>query len=199
MIKIDEFSELEYKYKADDIGLKQFCDLMEELGYLFQITASSWDYYYTNNSEDFIRLRESEKSPELTIKRKTQKENNWIRREVDLPLSISRYSRKAVEEFVNLEGYEENFKIYKSCFIYIQNYTNYVYYIVYDEQMREKGRFIEVEVNKDKIDQISNIDTKDQEANSPLQILKNAEKELEKLGITNKNRLKKSVFELFRR
>lgn len=199
MIEINEFSELEYKYKADEIGLKQFTDLMKELGFNKQLTVSSWDYYYTNDSEDFIRLRESQKSPELTIKRKTKSSNNWIRKEVDLPLSASRYSHKAVEEFVSLEGYEENFKIYKSCFIYFQDIVNYVYYIVYDEQMREKGRFIEVEVNKDKINDIKFYTEIGEKEKTPMKYLKEAENKLNLLGISSRNRLKKSLFELFRR
>lgn len=191
---MDKFTELEYKYRADNVGLQQFKDLMKEVGYLRSLTVSSWDLYFTNNTEEnFIRLRESPVTPELTIKRKTKDSNNWNRKEVDIPLSASRFDRQAVEEFVALEGYEENFRIYKSCFIYFLEYVNYVYYIVYDEQMTEKGRFIEVEVNKDKLENWYPSWT------TPPDTLKRSEQKLEVLGITNKNRLKKSLFEMFRR
>ena len=204
---MNEFTELEYKYRADDIGLKQFTDLMEELGYEKQLTISSWDIYYTNDSDDFIRLRESPDSPEMTIKRKTTKSNNWVRKEVDLPLSAQRWSRKGVEEFVALEGYSENFRIYKSCFIYWQEHINFVYYIVYDEQMREQGRFVEVEHNKHNIEDTTYYsgdvdDLGNQMINkhcNAKERIRISEKELNKLGITSKNRLKKSLFEMFRR
>ena len=39
--KLTEYSELEYKYKADNVGLKDFENLMEEIGYKKQLTVSS--------------------------------------------------------------------------------------------------------------------------------------------------------------
>ena len=62
-----------------------------------------------------------------------------------------------------------------------------VYYIVYDENMKEKGRFIEIEVNKDKIKQLSD----------PFATLKLYEASLLEVGIKPSNRLKRSLFEMF--
>ena len=190
---MNEFQELEYKYRADDVGLKQFQEFMEGLGYCKHMTVSSWDTYFINDPGDFIRFRESHLTPELTVKRKTKEENNWHRVEVDLPLDSKRINRKTVEHFVKLENYIENFRIFKSCFIFFQEHINYVYYIVYDYEMREKQRFIEVEVNKDKINELvdNGID--------PKELLKKGEELLFKLNISSKNRLKKSLFELYRK
>ena len=201
-MSLNEFTELEYKYKADNVGLKQFTDLMEKLGYEKHLTVSSWDYYYDKpNTDDFIRFRASSIRPELTIKRKVNESNNWNRIEVDLPLDPSKINenlKKTVEEFTKLEGYSENFKIYKSCFIYWQELINYVYYIVYDEQMNTLARFIEIEFNKDKVNEVIK-NTDKTTLISPRDYLAEAEKNLGVLGIGHQNRLKKSLFEMFRR
>lgn len=209
--KLNEFSELEFKYNADEVGLKQFTDLMEQVSYNKQLTVSSWDIYYTKPGveDEFIRFRESVEKPELTIKRKVKDANNFKRIEVDVPLDPNipmNELRKTVEEFVKLEGYTENFKIYKSCFIYWKEFVNYVYYIVYDEQMREQSRFIEVEFNKDKLKdfdqryvQVETVEGTAMVQEHPEDYLRVQEKKLEVLGITNRNRLKRSLFEMFRR
>lgn len=184
---MNEFTELEYKYKADDIDLKDFQQLMATLPVVKQKDVSSWDYYYTNsnNQDEFIRFRVSD-TPELTIKRKTNQNNNWNRVEVDLPLRDN--NLHTVNTFVNLLGYSKNKSIYKSCFIYWLEYINFVYYIVYDDNMHEKGRFIEVEINKSCLPK---------EALYVDEHLKRGQEILSKLGLSSQNRLKKSLFEIF--
>jgi len=191
---MNKYTELEFKYNADEVGLDQFKKLMEQIGYKKTFDVSSWDHYYTKeDTDDFMRFRDSPITPELTIKRKTNNSNNWNRIEIDLPLDINRVNKEVVAKFVGLEGYQEDFKIYKSCFMYFQEYYNCVYYIVYDQEMREKNRFIEIEVNKDAVE------SWDVEAlGEPETYLRAIEKNLEALGISNKNRLKKSLFELYR-
>lgn len=192
----NNYSELEYKYRADNIQLQDFLKLMNELKFESHLDISSWDIYYTpkgqKDTENFTRFRMSN-TPELTKKIKTKTSNNWSRIEVDIPLDGNKVTEQIVTKFLELEGYEPNFKIYKSCFIFWQNYVNYVYYIVYDENMSEKGRFIEVEVNKNKISKLES-----QIGGAPWQ-LQVASKELEKLGLTAQHRLKKSLFELFKK
>jgi len=183
------FSEVEFKYKADDIDLKSFVNVMKELTITKQKDVSSWDHYFTNetNNEEFIRFRESTE-PELTIKRKTKQNNNWQRVEVDLPIQQSRLEIETVNTFVELLGYKPNTSIYKTCFIYWLEYINFVYYIVYDEDMKEKGRFIEVEFNKSQLPEHSDkVEVQ----------LKYGQEILTKLGLSPQNRLKKSLFEIF--
>lgn len=192
------FTELEYKYLADNIKLSDFRKLMESYpnewlnidDRIFGPTVkevSSFDIYYTASLEHFIRFRMSKQSPELTIKRKNNETNNWDRVEVDVPLSPEA-TEETVEKFVNLLDYKKNFKIYKSCFIYFFDNFNTVYYTVYDEEMKEVGRFIEIEINKDKVKMLGD--------NASI-VLKQVENSLEALGITAKNRLKKSLFEMY--
>lgn len=181
------FNELEFKYRADDIEFSDFTELMNTLSFTKYKDVSSWDTYYTNNTnpDEFIRHRISD-NPELTIKRKQNQNNNWNRVEVDLPLHKA--DKSIVTAFVELLGYKAKKSIYKSCFIYWLDYINFVYYVVYDENMKEQGRFIEVEFNKDKLPEHKDKVTEQ---------LKYGQDILNKLGLTPQNRLKKSLFEIF--
>lgn len=184
------FKELEYKYKADEVSLVEFNELMRNVGFKKKLDVSSWDIYYTKESEPdrFVRFRMSTENPELTKKRKTKDSNNWERVEVDLPLDPDKIKEDIVANFVELDGYKKNFKIYKSCFIYFFDDVNTVWYSVYDENMKEQGRFIEIEVNKHKIDELGEDYKK---------VLKDFEEKMSVLGISHQNRLKKSLFEMF--
>lgn len=194
---MSDFVELEYKYRADEVKLKQFISLMESLNPIKRLDVSSWDHYFTSEQGDsFQRLREST-SPELTKKIKVNNGNNWQRIEVDLPLDAKRLNFATVQKYVELNNYSHNFSIYKTCFIYWLDNINYVYYIVYDDNMKEQGRFIEVEVNKDKVNYLNSSENTFTGGRPAELYLKLAAKELEKLGLTSQNRMKKSLFELF--
>jgi len=188
----NEFKELEFKFKADDIKLTDFQNLIKNIKYNRFIERSSWDVYYVKdeNKEEFQRFRKDLTSPELTKKAKTKDTNNWRRVESDLPLDPKRISEDKVAFHVGLDGYTENFRIFKSCFIYFLDLVNYVYYTVYNENMKEVGRFIEVEINKDKILELGGEE-------KAFEVLKEYEQKLSVLGISPQNRLKKSLFEMF--
>jgi adenylate cyclase class IV len=190
------FEELEYKYRADSVKLKDFKALMGSLPILKTVSAASWDVYYVQGKkgDSFQRHRMDKERPELTKKLKKKDSNNWIRVESDLPLDSRRASEAVVSFHVGLDGYRENFRIFKSCDIYFEEFLNYVYYIVFDENMREVGRFIEVEVNKDKVAELEA-----QGTGRSMAELRRGELLLESLGITAQNRLKKSLFELYRK
>jgi len=64
------------------------------------------------------------------------------------------------------------------------------YYVVYDEEWKEKRRFLEIEADEDL--------PWDSEAQAWMAV-EDYEKAFEPLGITSKNRLKKSLFEMFRK
>lgn len=191
---MSDFVELEYKYRADEVSFAKFRDLMEGLQLVKQKDISSWDYYYTPVNDDyegFVRFRDSPVGPELTKKVKTNTGNNFNRIEVDLPLDRAKLNLQTVNKFMEVMNHKENFRIFKNCFIYWLDYVNYVYYNVYDQNLKEVGRFIEVEVNKDKVAAIG--------LEGATQQLKNAELLLEAIGIKSSNRMKKSLFELFKK
>ena len=188
----NEFKELEYKYNADEIKLTDFKKLIKTMQHKQLLEVSSWDVYYTkeNDKEEFQRFRNSTTNPELTKKRKVKNSNNWERIESDLPLDPKRITEEKVSFHVGLDGYKENFRIYKSCTIYWLDLVNFVYYIVYNENMKEVGRFVEVEINKDQVQKLGGEE-------KAFEVLKEYEQKLLPLGISPQNRLKKSLFEMF--
>lgn len=181
------FKEIETKYSADDIDMKDFVDIVDAL-HPEWIMVSSYDDYFTNDKDEFIRYRYHDTMGELTIKRKTNDANNLNRIEVNLPTNGK--SSATVEAFVSLLGYKLNFSIFKTCKIGLLNKAVLVYYVVYDRNLNELRRFIEVEARED-FNWASEQDAWDE-------VLK-YEAMLAPLGITSKNRLKKSLFELFRK
>lgn len=195
------YKELEYKYSAEGVSLRAFQDRMREIIKNFpedQVRikdVSSWDTYYTKSNGEFCRYRNSELRPELTIKRKLSNKNNQKRIEVNLPLDNRNHRSDKLDELVSVymdqEGYAKNFKIYKTCFIYFIGPLNYVFYIVYDENMKEQRKFIEIEFDEEVARTMSEAEV--------FQRLDEFELLLAPLGITSKNRLRKSLFESFRK
>jgi adenylate cyclase class IV len=181
------FKEIETKYYANNIGMDDFVKLVQPLNPEW-VMVSSYDDYFTNSSDEFVRYRYHDTMGELTIKRKTQDTNNLNRVEVNLPTQGK--NSKTVEAFVDLLGYKLNFSIFKTCKIAFLQKVVLVYYVVYDENLNEKQRFIEVEANE-KYEWTSEQEAWDE-------VLK-YEKMLEPLGITPKHRLRKSLFELFKK
>lgn len=181
------FKEIETKYYADNISMDAFVKLVAPLNPEW-VMVSSYDDYFTNTQDDFIRYRYHDHMGELTIKRKTINSNNNNRIEVNLPTQGK--ASTTVGAFVDLLGYKLNFSIFKTCKIAFLEKAVLVYYIVYDENLNEKQRFIEVEANE-KYNWTSEQEAWDE-------VIK-YEKMLEPLGITSKNRLRKSLFELFKK
>ena len=183
------FTELEYKYNANEIRLDKFRQLIQSLGVRKHIEIASWDIYYTKPGEvdTFHRLRNGP-TPELTKKIKLSSTNNFQRVEIDLPLDPIRMNTETVAKYMELQGYQENFRIFKYCDIYVLDRINYVYYCVYGDNLQELGRFIEVEVNKSEYNEVLAIT-----------MIRDGEKKLEQLGLVPQHRLRKSLFELYRK
>lgn len=182
-----KFKELETKYFADAIDMSDFIKLVQSLNPELMM-VSSYDDYFVNSDGEFIRYRYHDSMGELTIKRKTTDANNNNRVEVNVPTDGK--SGAAIEAFVNLLGYKKNFSIFKTCKIAFLEKVVLVYYVVYDENLNEKKRFIEVEANE-KYDWTS-------EDEAWAEVVK-YENLLAPLGISAKNRLKKSLFEIFKK
>lgn len=193
---MSNYSELEYKYRAEHVRQRAFQKLMLKLPIIKSIQVASWDIYYLQEgSEDsFQRFRMDHNKPELTKKVKTKEANNWNRVESDLPLDPTRITEGMVTFHVGLDGYRENFRIFKTCEIFFTENLNYVYYTVLGEDMQLLGRFIEVEVNKDRVNALEAA-----EAGLSIKLLREGERLLEAVEITAQNRLKKSLFELYRK
>src|SRR5882672_8633242 len=144
-----ETTELEFKYDASDIKLSKFIEFAQKYSPVKRVEGSGWDYYYSGNGQDFefIRFRKGGLA-ELTIKIKSNEKNNNNRFELDLPLSMS-VSDWMVEKFVSLFGFKENFRVYKYFDIYWFDKIDIVYYTIYNKDMNEIGRRVEIEARKD--------------------------------------------------
>lgn len=183
-----KFKEIELKYDAQDVSMNDFINLVESLKVEKRMLVSSFDDYFIDSFNNFIRYRYTDNGGELTIKRKLNDKNNNERVEVNIPTAGDNLT--AVTAFVDLLGYKHNFGIYKTCKIFWIDKIVLVYYVVYDKEMKELRRFIEIEADE----HVCWPSKEDAWA----EIIK-YEKMMEPLGITPKNRLKKSLFEIFRR
>lgn len=190
-------NELEFKYNANHISVDEFTKFAQSLDSGKLIDVSSWDIYFSGGESnalpfEFVRYRQGPK-PELTIKVKSTDKNNNDRLEVDVPLNPETSSdemEKAVAAFVGQIGFSFNVKIYKSCQIYLFPKTSLVYYVTFDSNMKEVGRYVEVEASK------SYPFASKEEAWNEVMAL---ESKLSALNITSKNRMKKSQWEINRK
>jgi adenylate cyclase class IV len=170
--------------------LTQFMEFCKEHGDHKFIMASGWDHFYANkNDEDaFCRVRVGPDSNQLTFKRKTDDANNYIRTEhnIDLATTVSvRQAADLAKEF----GYYFKFTLYKNCFVFKYDRYTFVYYIVYDPDLNERGRFVEIEMSE------SYPWKDDQEAWGALTVL---EKIMKPMGILPQGRVKRSLYEMFK-
>jgi predicted adenylyl cyclase CyaB len=183
--------EVETKYKATGILLSQFKAFCETRRPDHFKMVSGPDYFYSNSKDldSFWRHRVGPDSNQLTFKRKTTGANNFVRVEHNLELK-KEMSVEAIASMCKEFGYEPNTQIFKNCFIYKFNYYTMCFYICYNKDMQEIGRYIEIEMSEDY--EWKNID----DAWSALLVL---EKTARDLGITARNRIRSSLFELFRK
>lgn len=181
--------EIEFKYAAE-VTLTEFKDFAEKRTPLKFILISGWDHFYSkpDDRNSFYRHRVNTNENQLTFKRKTTAENSFVREEhnVDLPLSVS---TDKINALCAINGYLYDTSIFKNCFIY--NYSNYtlVYYICYDKDMNEFGRFIEIEMSEN-YDWIN-----ESEAFNELTIVEKLSRDLK---VNSKKRITESLYEMRR-
>lgn len=183
-----DFKEVETKYYANSVSMEEFVDLVKTLDPEW-VMVSSYDDYFINEAGDFIRYRYHDHMGELTIKRKTDVANNFNRIEVNLKTEGK--SSKNVEAFLSLLGYKRNFSIFKTCKIAVLEKIILVYYIVYDVNLNEIDRFIEIEANEHY--------AWNGDEQAAMKEVERYEMFLKPLGISSRKRLKKSLFELFKK
>lgn len=185
-----DFKEIELKYKADSVHLEDFISFCAIRAPRSSLYCCGYDYFFVSSKDDgsFIRHRVGADFNQLTFKRKLTDKNNFIRTENNLTLGKD-VTKEQVEGLCQSLGYQKNSSIFKT--IYVYDYEKYVlsYYIVYDTDLREQGRFIEIEANE------SYPWREEKEAWDEITAIENQAKEL---GIVPQNRVKKSLFEQFR-
>lgn len=187
------YKEVEFKYNAKEISLKafrDFCDSLKETPVKF-IEAAGYDHFYDNSKEAgaFFRHRIGPNFNQLTFKRKILDANSYVRTEYNLDLS-EKTSKRDIEGLVKETGYKHNFSLFKVCFVYF--YERYVlsYYVVYNENLEEAGRFIEIEANE------AYAWKNEEEALDTIVVM---EKVFKGLGLSSQMRFKKNLFEMFKK
>ena len=118
--------------------------------------------------------------------------NNIIREEFNV--RVDGTPRETVVKFVSALGFKHNFTVAKSCFIYRMTDATLVYYTVADVtdgNLKNEDYFVEIEVSEDDIHNMN-------EAQA-WEVLVKYEKALESIGVNPQKRLRKSLFEMYRR
>lgn len=197
------FHEVEVKFRVDESKLNDWKQLLRKYKkenkseYREFIYVDSDDVYYTKDTKnpdvdyEFVRYRfsDDEKRAELTTKSRILDTNNIIRKEQNVRVDLN--SADTIHEFVTEGlGYSCNFRITKFVSIYVFKDATLPFYTVVDENGK-RDTFIEIEVDEKLLHSIT-----EEEAWA---IISKYEKILEPLGITPRNRLRKSLFEMYRR
>lgn len=192
MVNLKEHTEFETKYRLDGDKVFEFKEIVESLDESYDfLYVQGPDWYYTKPDGSFLRYRKGENDKsnraELTMKSKPEDAvSNIVRKEVNLRVDKNGFG--TVEAFAEMLGYDFNFKIWKMCHIYKFKDATLVFYTVRDDK-GSVDHFAEIEVDEDTIHKLTR--------NEALDIVKKYERVLAPLGITYKNRLKKSLYEMY--
>lgn len=190
MQKLDRNTEFETKYNFDISKQYKFKDLMEKIGYKSFLYVEGDDDYFTKPDGSFLRYRRAttEKRAEITIKVKPNLAVNNIKRE-EINWRVDGNSEELIRRGVELMGYKYNFKITKYCHIYrLDDNTTIVFYTVRDEK-KDLHHFLEIELDEKTIHNYTFDEAMDK--------IRYYEQYLKEIGITHKNRLNKSLIEMF--
>lgn len=183
--------EIEFKYRADSISLVDFEYFCQKYStYEKRIVASGYDDFYSHktDSDSFIRHRHGADFNQLTLKKKTANRNNFVRVEHNLMIGSDTLP-SAVRSLCLDLGYAYNTSIYKNAFVYIYEKHVFCFYVVYDSELKELGRFVEIEMRED-----YPWESKDQAMDELISL----EYAIKSLGITAQARVRKSLYEQFK-
>lgn len=130
---------------------------------------------------------------ELTTKYKQSGSKNNIQRE-EKNIRVDRVDEDTITKFVVDLGYKMNFQIWKACHIYNFKDATIVWYQVHDTTTGKVSKvdyFVEIEVDEESVSTLT-----EQQA---FGIIEKYEKALESVGLSARSRLRKSLFEMYRR
>ena len=196
--KLPPFTEWETKYKTELSVLPTFQRLAKAIPDLKEfIYCEGYDEYNTRpDSPLFLRLRMTDHPKaeptfkQLTIKgRPDGAKNNVKRREPNLDVSIN--SPEELRVFIQEAGFTYNFKIWKACHIYVFQDATIVFYTVKEEDESKEHYFLEIEVDEKTIHNLT-----EKEA---WQVVSKYETILAETSITPQKRMRRSLFEMFKK
>lgn len=130
---------------------------------------------------------------ELTTKYKQDGAKNNIQRE-EKNLRVDNTEVDTIKSFVTDLGYKLNFSIWKTCHIYNFDDATLVFYSVYDTtngKASKMDNFVEIEVSEDKVSTMTE--------STAWSIIEKYEQALEPVGLSARSRLRKSLFEMYKR
>lgn len=201
---LDLNTEFEVKYRVEPHVLVEFKQIAGNLPDLLNfLYVEGPDFYYTHSDyEDssFGRYRRpsfglDNGRAEWTVKFKPKNAKSSQNR-LELNWRVDRTPEEDVKRGAELMGFKFNFSIVKSCQIYKFDDATMVFYTVYDvtdgTTASKVDHFVEIEVCEDKIRAGL---TEDQ----CWAIIDKYEKILAPIGITPQKRLRRSLFDMYRR
>lgn len=198
-VLVPKLTEFETKYRVEPHLLTEFKKIVGMLPGLEKfIYVEGPDYYFTKADGSFARYRRPSHGldngrSEVTVKVKPEgAKNNIIRKEVNW--RVDETPEDAIREGLRLMGYMPNFSIWKGCHIYNFADVTLVMYTVFDTtdgRASKTDSFVEIEISEEKISEM----TEDQ----AWDMIAHYEEVLKELGINARCRLKKSLFEMYRR
>ena len=195
---VPKLTEFETKYRVEPEFLITFKSIMGKLEGLEKFVYVEGPDEYWVRGEDFARYRhpmhgtDGERA-EVTMKKKPLgATNNIIRREWNW--RVDGTPADTIREGLKDFGFEFNFSIWKGCHIYNFDDATLVFYTVFDttdNKLSKTDNFVEIEVNEEKVSSM----TEDQ----AWDVIVKYEKALEPLGLSPQRRLRKSLYEMYRR
>lgn len=194
--KLPKFTEFETKYRTDLSVLGVFKRIVRALpGPVDFLYAEGPDVYYSNSEGTPGRYRvteypkEEQQFAQWTIKIKPEgAKNNIIRGEPNWKVRGTPFDE--IDRGAQSMGFKFNFKIWKMCHIYKFKDVTLVFYTVIKDGSTKEDHFIEIEVDEDTIDQL----TEDE----AWATISKYEKILEETGINAQKRMKRSLYEMYR-
>jgi adenylate cyclase class IV len=203
--KLSEFIEWETKYRVEAHLLVVFKKIVSELPDIKRfLYVEGPDHYFTHPNFDensFGRYRKPSFGldggrSEWTVKVKPKGAKNNIQR-TEVNWRVDKTKEEDIFKMLELQGYKFNFSIVKNCHVMFFDDANVVFYTVYDTtegtSSTKVDHFVEIEVNEEKIRKEGL--TEDQAWN----IISKYEKILAPVGVTPQKRLRKSLWEMYRR
>src|ERR1035437_4783537 len=194
--KIARFTEFETKYTSDISQLTQFKSVVETLPDLLEFTyAEGPDTYMTKPDGSFGRYRKAKyphdtKYAQWTLKFKPAGAKNNISR-LEYNWRVDGTPAQEIWDGALAMGFAFNFKITKQCHIYRFNDATLVFYSVREEGIVKEDYYIEIEITEETVHEL----TEDQ----AWDIIRKYEKALEPVGVTAQKRMRRSLFEMYRK
>lgn len=194
--KIAKFTEFETKYTSDISQLSQFKAIAETLPDFLDFTyCEGPDTYLTKPDGSFGRYRKAKypsdtKYAQWTLKLKPAGAKNNISR-LEYNWRVDGTPSQEILDGAVAMGFSFNFKINKSCHIYRFSECTLVFYSVKEEGVDKEDYFIEIEITEETVHELTEEQAWD--------IIRKYEKILEPVGVNAQKRMRRSLFEMYRK